>query len=109
MLRRIGSCLAVLFFTAAAAVAGPADVESVEVTVTTGGTYRFRVTVRHSDEGWAHYADRWEVRTPDGTLLATRTLLHPHVNEQPFTRELTGVTIPSTNISSLGTPASLAA
>jgi hypothetical protein len=30
----------------------------------------------------------------DGTLLATRTLLHPHETEQPFTRSLGGVAIP---------------
>jgi hypothetical protein len=51
---------------------------------TGSGVYRFSVTVRHADEGWDHYADRWEVLTSDGTLLATRTLYHPHVNEQPF-------------------------
>jgi len=27
-------------------------------------------------------------------VLATRTLLHPHENEQPFTRSLSGVRIP---------------
>lgn len=31
---------------------------------------------------------------PDGTVLGTRTLLHPHLNEQPFTRSLTDVRIP---------------
>lgn len=76
------------------AVAGPADVESVSVTATGSGQYRFSVTVRHADTGWDHYADRWEVLTPDGTLLGTRTLYHPHVNEQPFTRELSGISIP---------------
>ena len=78
----------------ATAVAGPADVESVSVTVSGSGAYRFSVTVQHADAGWDHYADRWEVQLPDGTLLATRTLYHPHVNEQPFTRELSGVMIP---------------
>ena len=52
------------------------------------------VTVRHADGGWQHYADRWEVRTPDGEVLATRVLQHPHVDEQPFTRTLPGVQIP---------------
>jgi hypothetical protein len=27
-------------------------------------------------------------------VLGTRTLLHPHAEEQPFTRSLTGVRIP---------------
>ena len=31
---------------------------------------------------------------PDGTILGLRTLLHPHENEQPFTRSLSGVAIP---------------
>lgn len=80
---------------AGAAVAGPADVETVQVTAQTDGTYRFQVTVRHADEGWDHYADRWEVLAPDGTLLGARTLYHPHVDEQPFTRELAGVPVPA--------------
>jgi hypothetical protein len=50
--------------------------------------------VRHVDEGWDHYADRWEVLSPDGEVLGVRELLHPHVDEQPFTRSLTGVAIP---------------
>ena len=43
------------------------------------------VTVQHADTGWDHYADAWEVLAPDGTVLGTRTLLHPHTDEQPFT------------------------
>lgn len=93
MTRLICVCLLPLML-AVTAVAGPADVESVSVTVSGSGAYRFSVTVQHADAGWDHYADRWEVLTPDGTLLATRTLYHPHVNEQPFTRELSGVMIP---------------
>jgi hypothetical protein len=52
---------------------------------------RFIITVEHAHQDWDHYADRWEVLTPDGQLLATRTLHHPHVNEQPFTRQLDNV------------------
>ena len=58
-------------------------------------TYRFDVTVQHSDTGWDHYADQWEIVAPDGKILGTRKLLHPHVNEQPFTRSLSGVVIPN--------------
>ena len=50
--------------------------------------------MRHADTGWSHYADRFEVLTPDGTVLATRVLRHPHVQEQPVTRSLAGVRIP---------------
>ncbi len=60
------------------------------------GVYHFAVTVAHADAGWEHYADKWDVVAPDGTVLGTRTLFHPHDNEQPFTRSLGGVEIPDT-------------
>lgn len=78
----------------ASASAGEADVVGVKVTEEAGGTYRFDVTVRHDDTGWDHYADRWDVVGPDGTVYGERVLLHPHVNEQPFTRSLGGVSVP---------------
>ena len=79
---------------AATTMAGEADVVGVEVSAEGGGSYRFDVTVEHGDEGWDHYADAWDVVGPDGTVLGTRVLLHPHENEQPFTRSLGGVAIP---------------
>lgn len=75
------------------AMAGEADVTAVSVRA--GSTYSFSVTVRHADEGWDHYADRWEVLSLDGKVLATRVLAHPHVDEQPFTRSLSGVKLPA--------------
>lgn len=74
--------------------AGEADVVDVGVRQAADGTWSFDVTVRHADEGWEHYADAWEVLAPDGTVLGTRKLYHPHVEEQPFTRSLSGVKIP---------------
>jgi len=71
-----------------------ADVENAEITAEAGGTFQFDVTVRSAETGWDKYADAWEVRGPDGTVLGTRILAHPHVDEQPFTRSLSGVTIP---------------
>ena len=85
---------AALWAVPATVGAGEADVVGVEVSRSPDGTYAFDVTVRHADEGWEHYADRWEVLAPDGTVLGTRTLLHPHVTEQPFTRSLDGVEVP---------------
>ena len=76
-----------------AAHAGEADVVGVAIHAESGGTWRFDVTVRHADTGWDHYADGWDVLAPDGTVLGTRTLFHPHVGEQPFTRSLGGVAI----------------
>ena len=75
--------------------AGEADVVEVDVTRIADGTYKFDVTVRHADEGWKHYANKWDVTAPDGTVLGTRVLAHPHDNEQPFTRSLAGVKIPA--------------
>jgi hypothetical protein len=60
-----------------------------------GDVYDFDVTVRSNDTGWDHYADRIEVLAPDRSILGTRVLLHPHETEQPFTRDLHGVEIPS--------------
>ncbi|MCF8468001.1 MAG: hypothetical protein K9G33_11405 [Sneathiella sp.] len=69
--------------------AGEADVVSVEVTKVEADVYRFSVTVMHADESWDHYADRWEVLDLKGNSLGTRVLMHPHVDEQPFTRSMT--------------------
>lgn len=74
--------------------AGKAHVKGVEVEREPGATYRFHVTVLHMDEGWNHYADRWQVLDMEGKVLATRKLYHPHVEEQPFTRSMSGIRIP---------------
>ncbi len=80
----------------APARAGEADVVRAEALAEGGGAWRFRVTVAHGDTGWDHYADKWDVVAPDGAVLGTRVLLHPHETEQPFTRALGGVKIPET-------------
>src|SRR5690606_18603150 len=68
----------------------------------TGGTWTFHVTISHPDTGWDDYADGWDVVLPDGTVIKpdsdsifTRLLLHPHVNEQPFTQSQSGIIIPA--------------
>ena len=75
--------------------AGQADVVAVEAVSEGSGSWRFHVTVAHGDTGWDHYADKWDVVAPDGSVLGTRVLLHPHETEQPFTRSLGGVKIPA--------------
>jgi hypothetical protein len=86
-----------LFCSALAPVpawSGAADVVDARARASAQGVYTFTVTVQHADTGWDHYADKWEVLAPDGTVLGTRVLHHPHVDEQPFTRSLSGVTVP---------------
>jgi hypothetical protein len=80
---------------------GNADVLHVKAVQASDGTWTFHVTVSHPDTGWEDYADGWDVLTSDGTVLKleaddpfTRLLLHPHVDEQPFTRSQSGIIIP---------------
>ncbi len=92
-MKRLIPIFAVLGF-AAAAQAGETDVVGARAVKEGSNLWRFDVTLKHADEGWDHYADKWDVLTPDGKLLGTRVLYHPHVDEQPFTRSLGGVAVP---------------
>lgn len=87
---------ALLFAALAIATSAYADeVEIVDATARQAGdTWSFSVTLKHGDTGWDHYADLWQVYSPGGDLLGERVLHHPHVEEQPFTRSLSGVSIP---------------
>jgi hypothetical protein len=73
--------------------ANPSVIETVNA-AESGGTWRFDVTVSHPDTGWDHYTNGWRVLTMDGKELGMRVLHHPHTDEQPFTRSLSGVLIP---------------
>lgn len=84
---------AALLISTLPALADPPEIRNV-VAKQSGGTWRFDVTIAHGDTGWDHYADGWRVVDADGKELGLRNLAHPHVNEQPFTRSLSGVRIP---------------
>ena len=65
-------------------------------------SWTFHVTVQHPDTGWDDYADGWDVVLPDSTVIKpdpeipyTHLLLHPHEEEQPFTRSQNGILIPN--------------
>lgn len=79
-------------------LAGPALAEEPEVLDVTvekmGMVWNIHVTIRHGDIGWDHFADGWEILDGAGNRLGYRELMHPHVQEQPFTRSLSGVVIP---------------
>ncbi len=68
-------------------------IESVSAKVL-NGEWNFAVTLSHPDSGWDHYADGWEVLDADGNRLGYRLLAHPHEHEQPFTRSVSGITLP---------------
>lgn len=85
--------LAVALCAPAVALAGEARVVDATATWLDDERARVSVTIAHADEGWDHYADRWDVLDGNGRELGSRTLYHPHVEEQPFTRSLT-LTIP---------------
>ncbi len=74
--------------------AGEVSVTAVKVNCNAQRICDFAVTLSHADSGWEHYADRFEILSPDENLLGTRVLHHPHVDEQPFTRSLQGVKVP---------------
>lgn len=84
-----------LLLTTQVSTANKADVIDVKVSQADDKTWRFDVTLKHDDEGWDHYANQWVVTDLDNKILATRTLYHPHVHEQPFTRNIQGVKIPA--------------
>lgn len=77
---------------------GPAFADPPAVTgasaIAEGPGWRLDVTLTHPDTGWDHYADAWRIETLDGTVLGERALAHPHVDEQPFTRSLSGIALP---------------
>lgn len=89
------SCLILACFllTSWSAIAGEVDVLDVKVERSTDGSLKIYTTVQHDDEGWDHYADRWEVLDMEGNLLDTRVLKHPHT-ATPFTRTLPWARIP---------------
>jgi hypothetical protein len=77
-------------------VASAGEVEIVKVAAEKQrADWVFHVTLKHGDTGWEHYADAWHIVTGDGKELGKRTLEHPHIDEQPFTRSLAGVNIPA--------------
>lgn len=88
-----GFFLLILLLMAKVVFSGEADVMDVEIQENGDGSYTISVTVQHDDEGWEHYADRWEILAMDGSLLDTRVLAHPH-SPMPFTRSLVSSKIP---------------
>ena len=96
-IKTINTLLFSLFFLSITVVSNANEVEvfNIKATQEKDKTWNFDVTLKHADQGWDHYANEWQIIGPNNKILGTRTLYHPHVNEQPFTRSLGGVKIPS--------------
>ncbi len=86
--------LLIPFIFAATPVAAEAPAIEAAEAYRQGASWQISVTLRHPDTGWEHYADGWRVEDAQGNVLGTRVLVHPHVSEQPFTRALSGVSVP---------------
>lgn len=86
--------LIIISLLSSTAFANEVSIVDAKAEKTAKNTYSFSVTLKHKDSGWDHYADQWQITTPDHKILGTRTLHHPHVNEQPFTRSLDGIVVP---------------
>lgn len=78
--------------TASAHAEPPRVIDAVAMRVGMG--WRIDVTLEHPDTGWDHYADGWRIEDEAGNVIGLRELMHPHVNEQPFTRALLNVMFP---------------
>jgi len=85
-----------MVITASTSPASEVSVEKAHFNLQREGIWKVSVTLRHADEGWKHYADEWRVvNAGNKKVLGSRILMHPHVNEQPFTRSLANVPIPA--------------
>ena len=71
------------------------DVLAVQVRAASAGVFNFDVKVSSPYDTPRRYADGFRVTTPEGEVLGERKLWHDHQGEQPFTRDLYGVKIPS--------------
>lgn len=72
-----------------------AQVTYVKAVQRDDATWCFYTTVLHNDEGWNHYANAWQVLDDHGNEIGLRSLLHPHDEEQPFTRSECNIKIPA--------------
>lgn len=71
-------------------LAGQADVIDVIVRHSFDNVYNFDVTTQHSDEGWHHHANGWQVVSVSESAkwITVHPLRYPHLREQSFTRNI---------------------
>jgi hypothetical protein len=70
------------------------DVVDVKVHARGDNRFDFDATISSPYDTPQRYADAYRVMGKRGVVYGERTLFHDHADEQPFTRDLYGVTIP---------------
>ena len=70
------------------------DVVDVKVKARGENRFDFDVTLSSPYDTPQRYADAIRITSVAGLVYAERVLLHDHADEQPFTRDLQGVSIP---------------
>lgn len=71
------------------------DVVAARITPRGGDRFDFDVTISSPYDTPQRYADGFRVVGSKGEVYGERKLLHDHADEQPFTRDLYGITIPA--------------
>ncbi|GGX89533.1 hypothetical protein GCM10007160_16120 [Litchfieldella qijiaojingensis] len=71
------------------------DVVDVQVAASGDNRFDFDVTVSSPYDSPERYADAFRIMSADEEVFGVRELLHDHASEQPFTRRLSGVEIPT--------------
>ncbi len=104
-MKRRNAVLSIIFFSALvffgqsqtvqAAEQKYPDVVGASARPSGANRYDFDVTVSSPYDTPDRYADAFRVMSRDGRVFGERKLWHDHAGEQPFTRDLYGVTIPS--------------
>lgn len=92
-MKKFYTSLLLLFL--APAYAQPPIILKAEAHAKANQLFDVAVTVMHTDTGWEHYAKEWVIVADGDKQLAKRTLHHPYVKEQPFTRYSRDVLIPA--------------
>jgi hypothetical protein len=92
--------LALVAVSVSVIAAGPSDqkfpdVVSVKVTPRSSNVFDFDITVSSPYDTPQRYADAIRVVARPDVILGERILFHDHADEQPFTRDVYGVKIPS--------------
>lgn len=70
------------------------DVVAAKVRASGTDRFDFDATISSPYDTPQRYADAFRVMNRDGQVFGERVLLHDHASEQPFTRDLYGVSIP---------------